>query len=112
MPCQGQTKFVGLGEVEPHRGLVRPQPLLDARDGEPLAGRPALVQTEIRVGVERAIMAEHADLVVADKDNAALSILEVGKLGDEFFRHRRSLSCDRSSPRRRGPRAGFPLARE
>src|ERR1700730_17510905 len=76
---------VGRGEVEPHRGLVRPQPLLDARDGEPFAGRPTLVQTEIRVGVERAIVAEHADLIVADKDDAALSVLEGGKPGDEFF---------------------------
>jgi hypothetical protein len=47
------------------------------------------VQTEIRIGVERAVVAEYADLVVADKDDAALYILEVGQLGDEFFRHRR-----------------------
>jgi hypothetical protein len=32
-------------------------------------------------------VAEHADLVVADEDDAALSVLEVRKLGDEFFRH-------------------------
>ena len=43
---------LGVGEVEPARGLVGHDPLLDLGDGQPLAGRPALMQAEIAVGVE------------------------------------------------------------
>jgi hypothetical protein len=32
-------------------------------------------------------MAENADLVVTEENDAALSVLEVGYIGDEFFRH-------------------------
>src|SRR6516165_2647761 len=98
---------VGLGEIKTHRGLVRPQPLLDARDGEPLAGRSALVQTEIRIGVKRALVAEHADLVVADKNDAALSVLEVGKFGDEFFRHS-AFAWVTARPAKAGTRSWIP----
>src|ERR1700686_4533284 len=77
------------GEEQPHRGLVGTQPLLDLGDGQALAGRAALVQAEIAVGVEFALMAEHADLVVANEDDAAISVLELRKLCDELFRHLR-----------------------
>jgi hypothetical protein len=34
-------------------------------------------------------MAEHADLVVADKDDPAVTVLEFRNFCDEFFRHLR-----------------------
>jgi hypothetical protein len=37
-------------------------------------------------------MPEHADLVIADKDDAAVAILEFGKFRDEFFGHRHHTS--------------------
>src|SRR5580693_1473979 len=75
------------GEEQAHRSLVGAQPLLDLGDGQAFAGRAALMQAEIRVGVEFALVAEHADLVVADKDDAAIAVLEFRKFRDEFFRH-------------------------
>src|SRR5579864_6821421 len=74
-------------EEQAHRGLVGAQPLLDLGDGQALAGRAALVQAEIAVGVEFALVAEHADLVVTDKDDPPIAVLEFRKLCDEFFRH-------------------------
>src|SRR6202035_4372144 len=75
------------GEEQAHRSLVGTQPLLDLGDGQAFAGRAALVQAEIAVGVEFALVAEHADLVVADKDDPPIAVLELRKLCDEFFRH-------------------------
>src|SRR5271166_3803512 len=62
-------------EEQPHGGLVRAKPLLDFGNGKPFAGRPALMQAKITVGVELALVPKHADLVVADKNDPALSIL-------------------------------------
>src|ERR1700739_3824493 len=75
------------GEEQAHRGLVGTQPLLDLGDGQAFAGRAALVQAEIAVGVEFAFVAEHADLIVADEHDPPVAILEFRKLCDEFFRH-------------------------
>src|SRR5580704_2088112 len=75
------------GEEQAHRGLVGAQPLLDLGDGQALAGRAALVQAEIAVGVEFALVPEHADLVVAHKDDPPIAVLEFRKLCDELFRH-------------------------
>src|SRR5262249_16884921 len=55
---------LGVREIEPLRCLVGTQPLLDLGDGETLAGRAALMQAEIAVGVELAFMPEYADLVL------------------------------------------------
>src|SRR6202161_255516 len=74
-------------EEQAHRGLVGAQPLLDLGDGQALAGRAALVQAEIAIGVEFALVAEHADLIVADEDDPPIAVLEFRKLCDEFFRH-------------------------
>src|ERR1700719_1776024 len=75
------------GEEQAHRGLVGAQPLLDLGDGQAFAGRAALVQAEIAVGEEFALVAEHADLIVADEDDPPVAVLEFRKLCDEFFRH-------------------------
>src|SRR6202051_2158286 len=75
------------GEEQAHRSLVGAQPLLDLGDGQAFAGRPALVQAEIAVGVKFALMAEHADLVVTDENDPPVAVLEFRKLCDEFFRH-------------------------
>jgi hypothetical protein len=45
------------------------------------------MQAEIAVGVEFAIVPEHPDLVVAEKDYAAVAVLELGKFRDEFLGH-------------------------
>src|SRR5450432_912812 len=74
---------LGLREVEPARGLVRHDPLFDLGDGQALAGRSALMQAEIAVGEELSLVPEHADLVVADKNNAAVAVLELRNLTDE-----------------------------
>ena len=52
------------------------QPLFDLGDGQALAGRPALVQAVIAVGVELAVVAKDADLVIADEYDPAVAILE------------------------------------
>src|SRR5262249_57511173 len=64
-------------EVEPLRGLVGQQPLLDLGDGEALAGGAALVQAEIAVGVELTLVPEYADLVVSGEDDSAVAVLEL-----------------------------------
>src|SRR6516164_4602750 len=76
-------------EIQTHRGLVRPQAFLDSGDGQALASRAALMQAEITVGVEFAVVPEHADLVVPHKDDAAVAVLEFGKFRNEFFGHKR-----------------------
>src|SRR5579864_6296399 len=88
MPRADEVHLV-FREIEAHRGLVGPQPLLDLGDGQALTGRAALVQAEIRVGVELALVPEYADLVVADEDDAAVAVLELFKLCHEFFGHLR-----------------------
>src|SRR5262249_27023566 len=61
-------------EVEPLRGLVRQQPLLDLGDGEALARGTALVRAEIAVGVELTLVSEYADLVVSSEDDSAVAV--------------------------------------
>src|SRR5262252_659833 len=88
VPRAGEVHLV-FRKIQTHRGLVRAQPLLDPGDGQALASRAALMQAEITVGVKFASVAEDADLVVADKDDAAVAVLEFGKFCDEFFGHER-----------------------
>src|SRR5262249_38309528 len=88
VPGADEVHFV-FREIETHRGLVGAQPLIDLGDGQAFAGGTALVQAEIAVGVEFAGMPEYADLIVADKDDAAVTILELRELGDEFLGHMR-----------------------
>src|SRR5204863_4239856 len=61
--------------------------LLDLGDGEALAGRATLMQAEIAVGVELALVAEHADLVLAGENDAAIAVLELGDLTDVLLGH-------------------------
>ena len=51
------------------------------------AGRAALMQAEITVGVELALVAEYTDLLLANKHDPAIAILEFGDFGDKFFSH-------------------------
>ena len=78
-----------LGEEQAQRGFVRAQPLLDLGNGEAFASWAALMQAKIALGVKFAVMAEHADLVVTDKDDPAIPVLELRKPCDELFRHLR-----------------------
>ena len=74
-------------KYRPSRGLVRAQALFDLGDGQAFAGGAALVQAEIAVGEEFALVPEHADLVVPDEDDAAIAVLEFRELTDELFGH-------------------------
>ena len=76
-----------VGEIEPARGLVGHDLLFDLGDGEPLAGRPALVQAEIAIGVVFALLLEHADLVLAHEYDATVAILHFRRLCDELLGH-------------------------
>jgi hypothetical protein len=49
------------------------------------------MQAEIAVGIEMIVMEKDADLIVAVENDAAVTVLELGGLGDEFFRHARNL---------------------
>src|SRR5262249_24839629 len=78
---------LGVGEVESLRGLVRRNALFDLGDDQALAGRAALVQAVIAVGVELAAVPEHADLCIADEYDAAVAVLELGCLANELLGH-------------------------
>src|SRR5580658_1722480 len=78
VPGADEVHFV-LGEEQAHGGLVGAQPLLDLGDGQAFAGRAALMQAEIAVSEEFALMAEHADLVVANEHDPAVAVLEFRK---------------------------------
>src|ERR1700724_2310994 len=45
------------------------------------------MQAEIAVGVELPLMSKYADLIVAGKDDPAVSILELGDLADKLLGH-------------------------
>jgi hypothetical protein len=53
----------------------------------PLAGRPALVQAHVGVGVELAAPVEHADVVGAAFDDFSLALRQIRDLGDKNLRH-------------------------
>src|SRR5262245_21117658 len=68
---------LAVGEVEPARGLVGHDALLHLGDDQAFAGRTALMQADIAVGVELALVLEHADLAVAHEDDAAIAVLDL-----------------------------------
>src|SRR5262249_22091418 len=76
VPGGHEVDFVFRERKSP-RALVRAQPLVHLGDGQAFAGGAALVEAEIAVGVEFADVPDHADLIVADKDDAAVTILEL-----------------------------------
>src|SRR5262245_29637676 len=78
---------LGLRKVETLRGHVGTQPLLDLGDGEALAGRAALVQAEIAVGVELAFVSKNADLVLTGEDDSAIAVLEFRDFTDVLLGH-------------------------
>src|SRR5262245_11358339 len=87
---------LGLREVETLRGHVRTQPLLDLGDGEAFAGRAALMQAEIAVGVELAFVPEHPDLVLTGEDDAAIAVLELRDFTDVLLGHAAPVSLGSS----------------
>ena len=52
-----------------------------------LAGRAALVQAQVGIGVELALPVEHADVVGAVLDDLAIAVREIRNLGDKDFGH-------------------------
>src|SRR5689334_2155576 len=86
VPGAHEMRF-GVRKVHPLRGLIRHDPLFDLGDDQPLAGRPALVQAVVAVGVELAAVLEHADLGVADEHDAAIPVPEFRCLSDKLFGH-------------------------
>ena len=63
-----------LGELLPDPGLVRADHVLNLVHDQPLAGRTALVQAHVGVGVELAAPVEHADVVRAAFDDFSLAL--------------------------------------
>src|SRR6266853_1789637 len=87
---------LGVGEIQALRGLVGHDALFHLGDRQPLAGRSALVQAVIAVRIEGAVLAEHADFLVAHEHDATVAVLELGKLADKFLSHsKRFLHVDR-----------------
>src|SRR5262249_1725684 len=78
---------LAVGEIEPLRGLVRQQSLLDLRNRKTFAGGTALVEAKIAVGVELPFMPEHADLIVAGENDSAIAVLELAEFTDELLGH-------------------------
>src|SRR5215468_803418 len=76
-----------VGEVEPARRLVGHDPLFHLGDDQAFARRSALVQADVAVGVELALVLEHPDLAVTDEDDAAIAVLDFRSLADELFGH-------------------------
>src|SRR5262249_26973171 len=85
MPRAGEVHLVGK-RLSPI-GAVRRDDIDDAVDHQPLADRPARMDAKVTVGIVRVVLEEHADLVLAGDHDAAVSILEIGRLGDETFGH-------------------------
>src|SRR5882762_10648825 len=98
VPGAHEVEF-GLGEIQALRGLVGHDALFDFGDGEPLAGRSALVQAVVAIGIESAVFPEHADLMVAEEHDTAVAILELGNLTDKFFSHSKSFLLPASAAR-------------
>jgi hypothetical protein len=68
-------------------GLVRCDDVHDLVDQHALAGRPARMNAVVAVGVVGPALAEDADLLPAVDHDAPVAVLELGRLGDEAFRH-------------------------
>src|SRR5713101_6864803 len=88
VPGAHEVEF-GIGEIQALRGLVGHDAFFHFGDRQPLAGRPALMQAVVAVSIKGAVFPEHTDLMVADEDDTAVAILELGNLADEFLIHSR-----------------------
>src|SRR5258705_10819317 len=80
---------LGVGEIQALGGLVRHDPLFHRRDDHALAGRSALVQALIAVGVEFTAVLEDADLGIADEHDPAVAVLEFPGFANKLFCHER-----------------------
>ena len=96
---------VGLGEFLPHEGPIGRKHVLDLVHDHALAGRATLVHAQIFVGVELALPAEHADLDVAVKHDAAAAVLERRGLACWNFSHAKGRAFIRT-PRWLATKAG------
>src|SRR5262245_14278803 len=88
VPRAGEMHVVAEGL--PFVGLIRVEDVHHVVDQDALAGRPASMHAVIRIGVVVAVLEEHADLVLAGDDDAAVSVLQLGRLGDKTLGH----ACD------------------
>src|SRR5215470_1048909 len=86
VPGAHEVEF-GIGEIQALRGPIGHDALFDFGDGEPLAGRSALVQAVVAVCIKSAVFPKHTDLMVAEEHDTAVAILELGNLTNEFFSH-------------------------
>src|SRR5215470_3069992 len=82
---------LGFGEVEALGRLVRHQLLFNLGDDQALAGRAALMQAGVAVGVELAVVPEDADLDIAVKHDPAVAVLEFRRLANKFLGHIRTV---------------------
>src|SRR5262245_62022926 len=79
----GAGEVYVLAEGLPLVGLIWVEYVDDVVDQDALAGRSAGVHAVVRIGVVRTVLEEHADLMLAGDDDTAVSVLEIGRLGDE-----------------------------
>src|SRR5258708_1582473 len=86
VPGAHEVEF-GLGEIQALRGLVGHDALFDFGDGEPLAGRSALVQAVVAIGIESAVFPEHADLMVAEEHDTAGPRPLLREFSHKIFKH-------------------------
>src|SRR5712691_8684773 len=85
MPRTDERQFVGEGLAA--IGPVRRDEVHHLVDQDALAGRPAGMKAVIAVGVVGAVLVEHADLMAAGGDDAAIPVGHLRRLGNEPFGH-------------------------
>src|SRR5690348_15548858 len=95
VPGTHKMNFV-VGEPLPMPGAVRTEHIFDLVHQHAFAGRSALMQAQVLVGIERALPMEHADLTAFVADDAPLAVGKLRDVGDEDFRHADWISGIRS----------------
>src|SRR4051812_2555135 len=88
VPRAYEMRF-GVGEIKTPGGLVRHDAFFHRGDDHAFAGRSALMQAIIAVGVELAAVLEDADLGIAHEHDPAVAILEFRGFTNKLFGHER-----------------------
>src|SRR5262245_21428725 len=73
----GAGEMHSVAEGLPLVCLVRVEDVDHVVDKDALAGRAAGMNAVVRIGIVVAVLEEHADLVLAGNDDAAVSVLEL-----------------------------------
>src|SRR4029077_7509420 len=109
VPRADEMRFVAVGLALVEAVLV--DYIDDVLRDHAFAGRSALVQAGVAVGVECAALVKDADLALARGDDLAVAFLDVGRFSHQPLGHFSSLpsqGCAKSTgPCRLGQRAGW-----